>query len=257
LRLKDFTVKLAKLIAKDAKESTILKAELAPRQIPIPRRRRTIEEFFRFRGRPGVFVSLLPLFPLDLVLFPGTPLPLHIFEPRYREMISECLEQKISFGVVRAKEEGVAEIGCTAEIITVAKKYPDGRMDITTEGRERFEVMQINQERPFLRAEVLYLQDEPEKPTQEEIARAVKLQGEIVALAGSGPADPSANEDSQLSFNLVAPLPLDLDFKQTLLGMKSEAERMQAVITYLEAILPNLRRTVRVRQKASGNGHAH
>jgi hypothetical protein len=64
-------------------------------------------------------------------------------------------DRKKSFGVVRAKEEGVAEIGCTAEIITVAKKYPDGRMDIVTEGRERFEVMQVNQERLFLQADVL------------------------------------------------------------------------------------------------------
>ena len=202
-------------------------------------------------------MSLLPLFPLDLVLFPGAPLPLHIFEPRYREMISECLDRKISFGVVRAKEEGVAEIGCTAEIITVAKKYPDGRMDIVTEGRERFEVMQVNQERSFLQAEVLYLQDDPEKATAEEIAQAVKLQGEIIELAGSASVNPSEIESQPLAFNLVGPLPLDLDFKQTLLGLKSEAERMQAVISYFEAILPNLRRTVRVREKAGGNGHVH
>ncbi len=202
-------------------------------------------------------MSLLPLFPLDVVLFPGTPLPLHIFEPRYREMISECLDRKMSFGVVRAKEEGVAEIGCTAEIITVTRKYPDGRLDIVTEGRERFEVMQVSQERSFLQAEVLYLQDEPDKATAEEIAQAVKLQGEIIELAGSTPPNPSGSEDPRLSFNLVGPLPLDLDFKQTLLGMKSEAERMQAVISYFEAILPNLRRTVRVRQKAGGNGHVH
>src|SRR5690349_7215503 len=97
-------------------------------------------------------VNLLPLFPLDLVLFPGATLPLHIFEPRYREMISECLDQKKSFGVLRAKEDGVAEIGCTAEIITVTSKYPDGRMDIVTEGRERFEVVQVSQERAFLQA---------------------------------------------------------------------------------------------------------
>jgi Lon protease-like protein len=202
-------------------------------------------------------VSLLPLFPLDLVLFPGASLPLHIFEPRYREMISECLDQKKPFGVVRAKEEGVAEIGCTAEIITVAQKYPDGRMDIVTEGRERFEVMQVNQERSFLQAEVLYLQDLPGKATAEETAHAVKLQGEIIELAGSTSANPSAFEGDQLAFNLVGPMPLDLDFKQTLLGLKSEAERMQAVISYFEAILPNLRRTVRVRQTAGGNGHVH
>ena len=201
-------------------------------------------------------LSLLPLFPLDLVLFPGTPLPLHIFEPRYREMISECLDRKKSFGVVRTKEEGVAEIGCTAEIITVTKKYPDGRMDIMTEGRERFEVMQVSQERSFLQAEVLYLQDGPDKATAEEIAQAVRLRGEIMELAGPRKCFPRSKAP-QLSFSLVGPLPLDLDFKQTLLGMKSEAERMQAVISYFEAILPNLRRTVRVRQKAGGNGHVH
>jgi Lon protease-like protein len=200
-------------------------------------------------------VNLLPLFPLDLVLFPGTPLPLHIFEPRYREMISECLDQKRLFGVVRAKEDGVAEIGCTAEIITLAKKYPDGRMDIVTEGRGRFEIMQVNQERSFLQAEVLYLQDDPDEANADDIAQAVKLRGEIIELAGS--ASPTEIDVPQVSFNLVAPLPLDLDFKQTLLGMKSEAERMQGIISYLETILPNLRRTVRVRQKAGGNGHVH
>ncbi len=202
-------------------------------------------------------MNLLPLFPLDLVLFPGIPLPLHIFEPRYREMISECLARKKPFGVVRAKEEGVAEIGCTAEIITVANKYPDGRMDIVTEGRERFEVMQVNQERLFLQADVLYLRDEPSQTSAEDIAQAMKLQGEIMHLAGSAADARPPSEHSNLSFVLVAPLPLDLDFKQTLLGMKSEAERMQAVISYFETILPNLRRTVHVRQKAGGNGHVH
>jgi len=201
-------------------------------------------------------VSLLPLFPLDVVLLPGTPLPLHIFEPRYKEMISECLDQKKLFGVVRAKEEGVAEIGCTAEIITVAKKYPDGRLDIVTEGRDRFEIMQVSQERSFLQAEVLYLQDEPGKANAEEVAQAVKLRGEILQLSGADAAEPEEGA-ARLSFNLVGTLPLDLDFKQTLLGMKSEAERMQAIISYFEAVLPNLRRTGQVRRRAGGNGHVH
>jgi Lon protease-like protein len=94
--------------------------------------------------------ALLPLFPLNVVLLPGTPLPLHIFEPRYKELVAECLQDQKPFGVLRAKEEGIAEIGCTAEIISVIKKYPDGRMDIVTEGRERFEVMHLNQEDPLL-----------------------------------------------------------------------------------------------------------
>jgi Lon protease-like protein len=204
----------------------------------------------------GFMSTLLPLFPLDVVLLPGTPLPLHIFEPRYREMVSECLAQEKRFGVVRAQDEGVAEIGCTAEILTVTKKYPDGRMDIVTEGRERFEVMQVNQDRSFLQAEVLYLKDEPGKATADELAQAQKLHGEIMTLAGAEPEKLSEVDGSQLSFHLAGSLPLDPDFKQTLLGMKSEVERIQAVISYFEAILPKLRRSVHVRQKAGGNGHA-
>jgi Lon protease-like protein len=199
---------------------------------------------------------LLPLFPLDLVLFPASPLPLHIFEPRYREMISECLERKKLFGVVRAKEEGIAETGCTAEIISVLKKYDDGRMDIVTQGRERFEVVQISQERAFLQAEVIYLPDEAGGATSQEQAQALALHAEVMRLAGSRPADSAEIQEQQLSFHLAGSLPLDLDFKQTLLEMRSETERVRAVIDFLGALLPNLRRTVHVRQKAGGNGHA-
>ena len=200
-------------------------------------------------------MSLLPLFPLDLVLLPGTSLPLHIFEPRYREMTAECLEQKKPFGVVRAKEEGILEVGCTADILKVVKEYPDGRSDILTQGGRRFEVMQVNQERSFMQAEVIYLEDEPGGATAEEVAQAVKLHGELMGLAGAT-AEPTPAEVNQLSFRLAGPLPLDLDFKQTLLTMRSEAERLRALISYFETILPSIKRSVMVRQKAGGNGHA-
>jgi Lon protease-like protein len=199
---------------------------------------------------------LLPLFPLDLVLLPSAVQPLHIFEPRYKEMISECLDQHSGFGIVRAKEGGVAEIGCTAEILTVTKKYDDGRMDIVTQGRERFEVLNVNQERSFLQAEVLYLHDEPGAATREEIDRAMTLHSEIMKLAGAETQAAGDVDAQQLSFHLAASLPLDLDLKQALLGMKSEPERLRAVISFFEALLPNMRRTVRARHKAGGNGHA-
>jgi Lon protease-like protein len=199
---------------------------------------------------------LLPLFPLDVVLLPGTSLPLHIFEPRYREMTAECLEQKKPFGVVRAKEEGISEIGCTAEILKVAKEYSDGRRDILAQGGRRFEVMQVNHERSFMQAEVLYLEDEPDGASAEEVAQAVKLHSELITLAGAPLESAVPPEVKQLSFRLAGPLPLDLDFKQTLLTMKSEAERLRAVISYFETILPSIKRSVQVRQKAGGNGHA-
>jgi Lon protease-like protein len=96
--------------------------------------------------------ALIPLFPLDVVLFPGTPLELHIFEPRYKEMIGECRAQNRQFGVIRAVEQVLAEVGCMAEIVTVVKEYSDGRLDLVTEGRRRFELLGVNQERSFLQA---------------------------------------------------------------------------------------------------------
>jgi Lon protease-like protein len=203
-------------------------------------------------------VALLPLFPLEVVLLPGTPLPLHIFEPRYKEMIGECIASSSPFGVVRALDQGIAEVGCTAEIVTVTKEYPDGRMDLVAEGRERFEVLELNQERAFLRAEVLLIPDEPGSAAQqqEDRIRAIQLHLEILKLAGAV-QDLSAADQNKLSFHLAGSLPLDLDFKQKLLAMRSEGERIGAVKSYLENLLPKLRRVSQSREKAGGNGHVH
>lgn len=199
--------------------------------------------------------SLVPLFPLDVVLFPGSPLPLHIFEPRYKEMIGECLMSKTDFGVVRAEKDGVAQIGCTAEILAVTKTYDDGRMDIVAQGRKRFELLEVNQERTFLRGEVLFVPDELDKPAADQVQQAVKLHAEILSLAGARQDLPE--EETSLSYHLAGSLPLDLDFKQSLLVMRSEAQRIQALTTYFETLLPNLRRAVIVRKRAGGNGHVN
>ena len=198
--------------------------------------------------------ALLPLFPLDVVLFPGTPLPLHIFEPRYKEMIGECLAEHRNFGVVRAVEQGLADVGCTAEIITVVKEYPDGRLDLVTEGRKRFELLRVSQERAFLQAEVLMIDDEPGAAPKADTARAVQLHSDLLAVAGAK-QDLSAADPALLSFYLAGSLPLDLDFKQRLLSLRSEPERISLLISYLETILPNLRRAATARERAGGNGH--
>ena len=201
-------------------------------------------------------MNLLPLFPLDLVLLPGAPLPLHIFEPRYKEMISECVEEKKPFGVVRASDEGVAGVGCTAEIVSVTKRYDDGRMDILARGVDRFEVLEVNEERAFLRAEISLIQDEsvqdeddgvvPAKAESSLMEQAVRLHAEIVRLAGAELAELDETT-ANLSFLLAGSLPLDLDFKQNLLSTLSEAKRLEAVVGYLEAVLPGLRRAAKAR----------
>ena len=113
-------------------------------------------------------------------------------------------EQKKPFGVVRASSDGVADIGCTAEIMSVIKKYDDGRLDILTRGVERFEVVEVNEDRSFLQAEIAVVEDEdeddkPGKPPSEMVAQAVRLHAEITRLAGaeaSGPDEHAANLSS-------------------------------------------------------------
>jgi Lon protease-like protein len=199
---------------------------------------------------------LIPLFPLDVVLFPGTPLPLHIFEPRYKEMIGECLAQHRTFGVVRVVEHGLAEVGCTAEIVTVVKEYPDGRIDLVAEGRQRFEVVRVNQERSFLQAEVFMIDDDPGTPSPAHTSRATQLHADLLAIAGAK-QDLSNADPAAMSFYLAGSLPLDLDFKQKLLALRSEPERISLLIGYLETNNPHLRRAATAREKAGGNGHVH
>jgi Lon protease-like protein len=201
-------------------------------------------------------VSLLPIFPLDLVLFPGAPLPLHIFEPRYKEMIAECLEQTKPFGMVRAKENAVSEVGCSAIILDVMKQYEDGRLDISSEGKQRFAIVELNHDRPFLQAEVTWFDDdEPAPLSGPDIDAAVELHEHLFQVLGQ---DSEIDRDkTPLSFQLASQLPVDLDFKQTLLEMKSEAERLETLIEYYRATIPRVEKTLRARERASGNGHVH
>ena len=198
-------------------------------------------------------VSLLPLFPLDLVLFPGAPLPLHIFEPRYKELVAECLAHKTNFGMVRARENSLAEVGCTAVILDVNKTYTDGRLDISTEGGQRFAVRQLNQERSFLRGEVVFFDDEPSQVSKRETDTLIDLHQQLFAVLGQRVE--VEKTFVSLSFQLANELPVDLDFKQSILEMKSEAERVETLIEYYRATIPKVERTMRARDKASGNGH--
>lgn len=199
-------------------------------------------------------MALLALFPLELVLFPGAPLPLHIFEPRYKELIAECLEEKKSFGMVRAKDNAVAEVGCTAIILNVNRKYDDGRLDISTEGKQRFSILELNHDRAFLQAEVTWFDDEETREVAKtEVANAIDLHKQLFHVLGQ---ETEVEENvASLSFHLANALPVDLDFKQGLLEMKSETERLDTLIEYYRATIPQLEKTMRAREKAGGNGH--
>ncbi len=207
---------------------------------------------------------LLPLFPLEVVLLPEEILPLHIFEERYKEMIGECLAAESSgkgqseFGIVLAKGREICNIGCTAQISRVTRKYVDGRMDILAVGQRRFEILFTDAEKSYLRAGVEFFEDEPSaNPLPErDIRHAIELFEQVMKRISSGhdPAPPP-EIDPRLSFRMAALLPLSLEVKQTLLTLRSEAERLKELSRAIEEIIPQIDRAARVQEKAGGNGN--
>ena len=197
----------------------------------------------------------IALFPLDVVLFPGVPLPLHIFEKRYKEMVGGCLAEETEFGVVRAQREGLAIAGCTAAIAKVLHRYPDGRIDILCEGRRRFEIEQLDNSRSFLQAEVDFFDDERLDSSREDRAECVALHLEVLALAGIGHESYALDLDRGLSFRLAWELPADLGFKQRLLISRSDRERTALLREFYQEILPKLRMGAQSQASSSRNGH--
>src|ERR1700730_8696586 len=117
--------------------------------------------------------QMLPLFPLSVVLFPRTTLPLHIFEDRYRQMIGDVMEDKSEFGVVLAGEKGICNSGCTAVVDKVLEQYPDGRLDLLAIGRRRFEILTLDDDKPYLRGEVSFFDDEEFDQTAADLRERV------------------------------------------------------------------------------------
>ena len=200
--------------------------------------------------------GLLPLFPLQVVLLPGGELPLHIFEERYKEMIGEVLRERQEFGVVLASEKGIVNMGCTATVDRVLKRYPDGRMDIVARGRRRFEILLLNDERAYLRGSVDFFDDEQSSvPAPDMRKKAIEGFNELQALSSNQPLDTEQTQDPYLSFRLAQPVP-DLGFRQSLLSMRSEAERIKQLADFLPSYVVRQRRIQHVKEVAPRNGHA-
>ena len=197
----------------------------------------------------------VPLFPLDIVLFPETPLPLHVFEERYKEMIDECLAERTGFGVVRAQQDGLAVIGCMAQIVSVLQKYDDGRLDILCEGRERFEIEMLDNSRDFLQAEVDFFGDDGAVSTRQSREECLALHMEVLDLAGIDHQPSHLDLNAPIAFQLAWALPSDLGFKQQLLSIRSDAERTRRLCEFYNTMLPKLRIGAHTSRVAHSNGH--
>jgi ATP-dependent Lon protease len=199
----------------------------------------------------------IPLFPLGLVLFPGRQVPLHIFEERYKLMIARCAQAQAPFGIVLASGEGIATVGCTANILQIAKTYEDGRMDIVTRGESAYRIIELNNDEPYLQGDVEMLQDDP-RPGSEAAAKELRAVFEKCYRLFSDGAVPATESDPNVSlaYEVAADLPLDLGVRQAVLEIRIEADRRQFLVERLKEILPELERVQKARSRVSGNGHA-
>jgi Lon protease-like protein len=199
-------------------------------------------------------VTELGLFPLGLVLLPGERVPLHIFEPRYKELIGECLELERPFGVVLADDSGLHDVGTEASVVEVLERFDDGRLNILVEGGERFRVLELTSGRTFQTGQVEGMEDDDAPVDADDAERAMRLFRELRELVGSDVEEPETLVPS-LSFALASRVDFGVDPKQRLLELTSEPERLTLVIELLEGALTAVRADKARRELASRNGN--
>jgi len=198
--------------------------------------------------------ELIPLFPLQVVLLPRAPLPLHIFEERYKEMMQEVIAAEGEFGVVQIRDNGILNTGCTATVEQILRKFEDGQMDLLAVGQRRFKLISLDTERNFLRGEIEEIEDEEFGPAPaQKVREAIALQQEYARATGAEAEKPDPDEP-ELSFVLGAISP-DLDFRQILLSTKSEARRIELVASHLTKLIQRHSIQEAMRTAARSNGH--
>lgn len=198
--------------------------------------------------------TFLPLFPLELVVFPEQDLKLHIFEPRYRELLGECRTRGITFGIPPYAEQRLAEFGTEVALVKVLRDYPDGRMDVLTRGRRVFRLHRYIPEvaeRLYSGGEVSFLEnrEDPAPETQAELGR---LYRRLHELAGAKLSEDLAGPG--LSFRLGQDIGLSLADKVRLLAMERESERQAVLVDYLRRVVSELESASEVLRKGRRNG---
>lgn len=212
----------------------------------------------------------IPLFPLPVVLFPGAPLPLHIFEARYRRMLADCLSGDRRFGLI-FRPDDVAEralpsghVGCVARVES-AEGLPDGRSNVLVVGEERFALERfVASDTPYHVALVAPFEDETSGADEAEAAAVAERVRELFArvgraartLADEREALPPLPEDpGLLSFAVAGLIDLDAPRRQRILASRSPAGRLRDLESLLGAALGTLEQRAEVHARAKSNGH--
>jgi Lon protease-like protein len=203
--------------------------------------------------------ATIPLFPLGLVLMPQMPLPLHIFEERYKLMIGECLTEDREFGIVYLNATDIQSVGCTARILKVIRRYDDGRLDILSRGQRRFLIKEIYENKAYLEARVTYFDDERQadiSDCQDLAAKGKALLRQFTSILELQEGyDFTAEMDiKSLSFLIAGCEGFSHAEKQRFLEMTSTSERLKKSVDSLENIIERMKITAEIHKIIGGNG---
>ena len=206
---------------------------------------------------PGL---IIPLFALPANVFPGELLPLHIFEERYKDLVNYCLEGPAlgklrPFGISYATDEELKDVGCAVLVQQVVKRYDDGRMDIITQGRERYRTRRVIREKSYPEIEIDHLDDISKDFGAETADIAITLFMKVIEMAKGHLPKGNLTPSPRMSFILAHGSGLEAGARQVLLEMRSEQERLEYLIKYYRELIPVLSWREDVQARIRANGH--
>ena len=197
------------------------------------------------------------LFPLGMALLPGEQVPLHIFEPRYRELIGECLERDVAFGFILQDAGQLRAIGTRARIDEVLARFDDGRLNVMVAGERRFRVVAMTSGRSFLTAQTSPVVDEPDPPSPEELDACLAAYHRLASGRHAEAPEPldASEVTAEVSFAIAGRLGLPAALKQELLELNSERQRVLRLTEELEGPVAEALAASEISRRASTNGH--
>lgn len=199
------------------------------------------------------------IFPLNIILFPESVYPLHIFEERYKKLISECYSHQLEFGINFISAQGISQIGCTAMVNDVLKKYPDGKMDIVIQGVSRYRLLKLSEsEKLYYTADIEPFADDEFGIDQHLLDEAVRLFNKIADGITSLKIDkinPKTIKANYPSFLIAQKAGLTPEQKQSLLEIRSENLRLDALTKHLRKIQPLIKRAEIISNIVKNDGY--
>ena len=201
--------------------------------------------------------NLIPLFPLSLIVYPGEDLNLHVFEPRYRQLIDECVEEEKAFGIPVFIDSKLPGYGTEVRVTTLHKKYDDGRMDVKTKGLRIFKLVDFQNPVPgklYAGGTVQLMEPEVPQPTGIYLDQLLDRLGRLYDLLQIE-TDYDPAQSLLFSYRIAHKVGLSVEQEYELLTLATEGERQRFLIRHLDKVIPIVADMERTKERIKLNGH--